>query len=90
MLLRKQLVEIKVGRLISPATRIDEDASDREKITQKAARIDINPGQIIPACQSETKHTGAVNDSGRGGHWRVWKGLNSCKFRSTRRKVIFL
>ena len=38
-----------------------------KKITQKAARIDINPGQIIPACQSETKHTGAVNDSGRGG-----------------------
>lgn len=33
---------------------------------ERASMIDINPGRIIPACQSEAGHTGPVDDSGRG------------------------
>lgn len=33
---------------------------------ETASMIDINPGRIISACQSEAGHTGTVGDSGRG------------------------
>jgi hypothetical protein len=36
-------------------------ASDR-KWARRNAAIGINPGRIIPACQSEVEHTGAVDD----------------------------